>query len=164
MKLTKSILVELILPFLFCWFFMTVLVDIVTIPTVFKNISNIQEAGKIGMSVFGKFNCFEIFFGVMVLAGTLSMKEKSKVFIGISIMLLLTAIFYTFFMTPLIANNSVQLHSVLNTDPQYEVFHKQNILYHKLYRFFDTTKLCVLIGLGIMVARFNLLRMHKECV
>ncbi len=60
MKMFKCILIEMVLPFILCWFFMTVLVDIVAIPTVFRNISNLEEGGRIGMTIFGRFNLFEI--------------------------------------------------------------------------------------------------------
>ncbi|MDO9183689.1 MAG: DUF4149 domain-containing protein [Bacteriovorax sp.] len=164
MKLVKSILVELILPFILCWFFMSVLVDIVAIPTVFKNISNLQEAGKIGMTVFGRFNCFEIFFGSFILLGLLSLKEKSKLMISISVLLLLLSFFYTFYMTPMIAQTSIKIHQVLVTDPQYELLQKQHNFYHIAYRYFDTVKLLVLLAFAGLVIRFNIRRIHKECV
>jgi fucose 4-O-acetylase-like acetyltransferase len=164
MKTFKSILVELILPFILCWFFMSVLVDIVTIATVFKNISNLQEAGKIGMTVFGRFNHFEIFFAVFILLGVLSPKEKSKLMIGISITLLLLSIFYTFYMTPMIGETTIKIHQVAVTDPQYEILQKQHSHYHTWYRYFDTAKLLVLLAFAAMVTRFNIKRIHKECV
>ena len=126
MKIFKSILVELILPFILCWFFMSLLVDVVAIPTVFKNISNLEEGGKIGMIVFGRFNCFEIFFGVCILLGVLSFQEKSKIMIGAAILLLSLSLFYTFLMTPLIADTSIKIHQILASDPQYEILQKQH--------------------------------------
>lgn len=164
MKVTKSLLVEMILPFLVAWFLMTVLVDIVAIPTVFKNVSNLQEGGKIGMTLFGKFNRLEIFLGLVVLAGTLSIKEKSKLMIGIALVLLSFSLFYTFYMTPMIANTSVEMHTVAVTDPQYQVLRNQHNTYHHLYRYFDTSKLLILLVFITITTRFNLKRMHKECV
>lgn len=164
MKTIKSILLELILPFILCWFFMSVLVDIVAIPTVFKNISNLQEAGKIGMTVFGRFNCFEIFFAVFILLGVLSPRKKSKLMISISITLLLLSLFYTFYMTPLIAETTIKMHQIAITDPQYEILQKQHNCFHTLYRYFDTAKLLVLLAFAAMVTRFNIKRIHKECI
>ena len=164
MKTLKVILAEMILPFLTAWFFMTVLVDIVAIPTVFKNISNLEEAGKIGMSIFGKFNKFEIFLGVVALLGTLSLKEKSKLKISLAVILLSFSLFYTFYMTPKIGNASAQIHSVAITDPMYAVFKSEHQAYHKLYRYFDTTKLLILLVFVGVQTRFNIFRMHKECV
>ena len=82
MKMLKFFLVEMVLPLITAWFLMTLLVDIVAIPTVFKNISNLEEGGRIGMSIFGKFNCLEIFLALGVLAGVSSMKEKSHSIFG----------------------------------------------------------------------------------
>lgn len=164
MKMLKSILVEMILPFIVAWFFMTALVDLVAIPSVFKNISNMQEGGKIGMTVFGKFNRLEIFLAVLILLGTFSMKLKSKLMISIAVVLLVFSLFYTFFMTPMIANTSTQIHLVAVTDPIYEILIKQKRTYHEFYRYLDTTKLLILLFFAALVTRLNILRMHKECV
>ena len=164
MKIFKSILVELILPFILCWFFMSLLVDVVAIPTVFKNISNLEEGGRIGMIVFGRFNCFEIFFGVCILLGVLSFKEKSKLMIGAAILLLSLSLFYTFLMTPLIADTSIKIHHILASDPQYEILQKQHNYYHALYRSFDSAKLIGLLVFAVTITRFNIKRIHKGCV
>ena len=164
MKIFKSILVELILPFILCWFFMSLLVDVVAIPTVFKNISNLEEGGRIGMIVFGRFNCFEIFFGVCILLGVLSFQEKSKIMIGAAILLLSLSLFYTFLMTPLIADTSIKIHQILASDPQYEILQKQHNYYHALYRSFDSAKLIGLLVFAVTITRFNIKRIHKGCV
>ncbi|RPJ77814.1 MAG: DUF4149 domain-containing protein [Alphaproteobacteria bacterium] len=164
MKTLKSILVEMILPFIVAWFFMTVLVDIVAVPTVFRNISNLEEGGKIGLTIFGAFNRIEIFLGLVILFGTISMKEKSKLMISGAVVLLVFSLFYTFFMTPMIGDTSIQIHLTAVTDPQYEILKKQHRTYHELYRYFDTTKLFILLGFAAILTRFNIKRMHKECV
>lgn len=164
MNRIKNILAELILPFILSWFFMSILVDIVAIPTVFKNISNLQEAGKIGMTIFGRFNCFEIFFGVFILLGVVSLQKKSKLMISISVTLLILSIFYTFYMTPVISQTNLRIHQLAVTDPLYEVLEKQHNYYHQLYRYFDTAKLLVLLLFATLVTQFNIKRIHKECV
>ena len=164
MKTFKSILSELILPFILCWFFMSALIDIIAVPTVFKNISNLEEGGRIGMTIFGRFNYFEIFFAIFILAGLLSHKIKSKFLISLSVFLLMLSLFYTFFMTPMIANTSIQIHKIMVLDPQYEVLQKQHNYYHHLYRYFDSAKLIILLGFSVIMIRINIKRMHKECV
>ena len=164
MRIAKMFLVEMLLPFLTAWFFMTILVDIVAIPTVFKNISNMQEGAKIGMTLFGKFNCIEIFLGVAILVGSLLMKEKSKMMIALALTLLTFSIIYTFFMTPMISHNSAQLHLVLATDPQYEILQKEHRTYHELYRTLDTLKLVMLLFFSGLMINSNIKRIHKECV
>ncbi|MGZ3790550.1 MAG: hypothetical protein ACXVLQ_18685, partial [Bacteriovorax sp.] len=111
--------------------------------------------------VFHSFNCMEIFLGSFVLLGLLSHKSKSKLFLATSILLLLNAFFYTFFMTPMIANISIHMHQIAATDPQYEVLRHQHAFYHNLYRYFDTTKLLVLLVLSGLMVRLTI--KHKEC-
>ena len=164
MKTVKSILKELVLPFILCWFFMSVLVDVVAIPAVFRNISNLEEGGKIGMIVFGRFNCFEIFFGTFILLGVLSFREKSKLIILTSLSLLILSLFYTFHMTPMIAEASIKIHQISVNDALYEVLKKQQNDYHMLYRSLDTAKLLVLLVFAILVVRLNIKKDQKECV
>lgn len=156
MKTLKAVLAEMILPFICCWFFMSVLVDIIAIPTVFKYISNMEEAGKIGMTVFHRFNCFEIFFGVFILLGLFSKSQKLKFLISIASFLFLLSLFYTFYMTPMITEASISLHSVAATDPAYEMIRSEHTTYHNLYRYFDTTKLFVLLFFAGMMIRLNI--------
>jgi hypothetical protein len=163
MKTIKSILKELVLPFILCWFFMSILVDVVAIPAVFRNISNLEEGGKIGMIVFGRFNCFEIFFGTFILLGFLSFKEKSKIMILTALSLLILSFFYTFYMTPMIAQASIKIHQISVNDALYEVLKKQQNYYHMLYRSLDSIKLLVLLVFAIMVIILNIKNNHKEC-
>lgn len=156
MKTTKHILSELVLPFLFCWFFMTVLVDIIAIPTVFRNISNLEEGGRIGMTIFGRFNIFENIFGILVLLGVLSHERKSKLFVGLATSLLILSFVYTFYMTPMIGGLSLKIHQVAVTDPMYEILKKEHGAYHVMYRNFDSIKLFALIFFSVAILRFNL--------
>lgn len=156
MKTTKAILNELILPFILTWFFASAFVDIVAVPTVFKFTSNLIEAGRIGMTVFGRFNKFEVFFALMILAGVLSLEKKSKLLITISVFLLGLALFYNIVMTPAIAGAAVKMHSVDVMDPLYQVYRNEHSKYHHLYRYFDSTKLIVLLVFAGIIIRMNI--------
>jgi hypothetical protein len=156
MKNLKLVFSDLILPFVLTWFFASAFVDIVAVPTVFKFTTNLIEAGRIGMTVFGKFNKFEVFFALMVLAGVLSRAEKSKLLISLSLFLLGLAIFYNVVMTPAIAGAAVKMHSVAVTDPLYEVYRNEHSKYHNLYRYFDSTKLFTLLFFAGIMIRLNL--------
>lgn len=162
MKTLKSILIELTLPFILSWFFMSVLIDIIAIPTVFKNISNLQEAAKIGMTVFHRFNYFEIFFGVCVLVGVILRPIKTKWMVLLSVALLIVSFIFTFYMTPMIANNSIKMHQVLVTDPMYQVLRDEHNKYHTLYRYFEMAKLFALLFFAGIMIRLNIL--NKESV
>ncbi len=156
MKTLKAISIELILPFILAWFFSSAFIDIVAVPTVFKFTSNLEEAGKIGMTVFHRFNCFEIFFAVMILFGQVLKSPKSKMLLFLSVSLLGLALFYTFFMTPAIANAAIKMHQVAVTDPMYEVLRAEHGKYHHLYRYFDSAKLLSLLFYAGLMIRLNI--------
>lgn len=163
MKTLKRISVELVLPFILAWFLMTVLVDIVTIPTVFRNSTSITDAGKIGMTVFSRFNSFEIVFGFIVLIGSIvnfkSTQNKKWLFIAVPLVIL--SFVYKFHMTPMITSLTYQIHATQVTDPAYIVLQSDHAAYHTMYRYFDSTKLFVLLGFFIMVL-FDRIKSNKE--
>lgn len=156
MKTLKAVLIELILPFILVWFFSSAFIDIVAVPTVFKYTSNLEEAGKIGMTVFHRFNCLEIFFAVMILFGQFLRSSKSKMLLSLSVLLLALSLFYTFFMTPAIANAAIKMHQVAVTDPMYEVFRNEHGKYHHLYRYFDSAKFLALLFYAGLMIRLNI--------
>lgn len=156
MKTTRAIFNELILPFILVWFFASAFVDIVAVPSVFKFTSNLQEAGKIGMTVFGRFNKLEVFFAIMILAGIFSQEKKSKLFITIGFFLLGLSLFYNIVMTPTIAAAGVKMHSVDVLDPLYQVYRTEHAKFHNMYRYFDSTKLIVLLIFAGLVLRTNI--------
>ncbi len=138
-------MIELILPFLMSWFFMTILVDIIAIPTVFRNLSNIKEAGKIGMIVFRKFNFIEIFFAIMIIFGHLSKKEKRILDFILTVFLLVLSMTYFFYLTPAIIKTTMVINQTLPLDPNYAVLQSTHAFYHNLYRNLDAMKLFMLL-------------------
>lgn len=147
MKTLKKISIESVLPFIVAWFLMTVLVDIITIPTVFRNSTSIVDAGKIGMTVFGRFNVFEIIFGFIILIGSvICWKElRNKKWLVFAVPLLIVSFVYKFYMTPMITNTTYEIHKTEVSDPRYVELQSQHAQYHNMYRYFDTTKLIVLL-------------------
>lgn len=139
--------IELTLPIVVAWFLMTVLVDIVTIPTVFRNSSSIVDAGKIGMKVFGTFNTFEVIFGLIVTIGAIHnfKRNKNKKWLFFALPLLIWANLYKFCMTPMITNTTYEIHKTEVSDPRYAELQSQHAYYHNMYRYFDSTKLLVLL-------------------
>jgi len=156
MKTTKLFFSELVLPFLLTWFFASAFVDIVAVPSVFKFTSNLQEAGRIGMTVFGRFNKLEVFFALMIIAGVVSHEKPSKLFMTVAVGLLGLALFYNIVMTPTIAGAAVKMHSVAVTDPQYQIFREEHSKYHHMYRYFDSAKFIVLLIFSGLILRMNI--------
>lgn len=163
MKLFKKMSIELVLPFVSAWFLMTVLVDIVAIPAVFRNSSSIVDAGKIGMTVFGRFNSFEIVFGIIVLIGSVVNYKilKNKKWLYFAVPLFFLSFIYKFYMTPMITNTTYEIHKTQVSDPQYAVLQSQHAEYHTLYRYFDSGKLLfLLVFAGVVLS--DRMRSNKE--
>lgn len=165
MKTFKKIMIEMVLPFITAWFLMTVLVDIITIPTVFRNSSNITDAGKIGMTVFSRFNSIEVFFGAAVLIGSFANLKvhDNKKWLFIAIPMFVLPFIYKFHMTPMITSLTYQIHATDVADPAYAVLQSEHASYHTMYRYFDSAKLFVLLGFFIMVL-MDKIKMTKEKV
>ncbi len=153
MKTLKKASLELVLPIVTAWFLMSVLVDIITIPTVFRNSSNIVDAGKIGMTVFGRFNIFEILFGLIVLSGAVvkfrCLKEKKWIVFAVPLVCL--SFLYKFYMTPMITNTTYEIHKTDVADPAYATLQEKHAFYHNSYRKLEYVKLLLLLGLGGVV-------------
>lgn len=164
MKTLKKISVELVLPFILAWFLMTVLVDIITIPTVFRNSTSIIDAGKIGMIVFGRFNVFEIVFAVIVLIGSYVNWRTTcnGKWFYFAIPLFILSLVYKFYMTPMITNTTYEIHQTLVSDPMYAVLQSRHAAYHNFYRYLDTTKLIILLVFGGRVL-FDRVKSNEVC-
>ena len=161
MKKIRNLLSELVLPFLFVWFFTTILVDIIVIPNVFRTLNDVHLAGKIGMVVFHKFNFFEIFFSIMVLFGQLSKYNRKIGEIVLSAALFILSLVYTFVMTPAITGITLKINQTNIADPLYAELQTNHAFYHNLYRTFDSAKLLVLL-IFIIATLVLKLRNSKE--
>ena len=150
MKKSKKIILELMLPVILCWFLMSLFVDIFTIPTVFRNSRVIEDAGKIGMTVFGRFNLFELFFSTTLLAGALLSFPSRKIFY-FALPLFTLSLLYFFYMTPMIASITQVMHTTAQADPHYLYLQGQHARFHQLYRSFEMAKLIVLLILFVTV-------------
>ncbi len=152
MKYLKQTLVELTIPLLVSWFLLTIFVDIFTVPAVFRNSSSIVDAGKIGMLVFGRFNKFELIFSILIFSGLILdyQKDHKKRFLIIGVGLILWALLYNFYMTPMISNTTFEIHKTNMADPLYAQLQSKHAYYHTLYRKLDSTKILVLLVFIIM--------------
>lgn len=153
MKSLIKVNLELVLPVIFAWFFMSVLVDIITIPTVFRNSSSITDAGKIGMTVFSRFNVFEILFAFVVFFGAYVKWQslKNKKWMLFAAPLLVMSFLYKFYMTPMITNTTFEIHRTNVADPMYATLQEKHAFYHNSYRKLEYVKLLLLLGLGGVV-------------
>ena len=160
MKYVKQSFIELIIPLLVSWFLLTIFVDIFTVPAVFRNSSSIVDAGKIGMLVFGRFNKFELLFSVIIFVGLFLefRKDEKKSFLIMGVILVLWALIYNFYMTPMITQTTFAIHQTNVADPIYAQLQTKHAFYHNLYRKLDSTKILLLLAFIVM----NMIRRVKS--
>lgn len=144
MEKSKKLISELILPMILCWFLMTLFVDIFTVPAVFRNSRSLEDAGKIGMLIFGKFNGFEMFFGAFILLGSF-IKFPSRKLFYFALPLFTLSLIYAFYMTPTIASLTQAIHATGPADPNFALLQSEHARFHGLYRAFDSAKLFALL-------------------
>lgn len=153
MKIVENIFKSLVLPAIFAWFFLTIFVDIFTVPTVFRTIKDIPVAGQVGIKVFSAMNNFEIIFAITTLIGSFSFYKhtRSIKWLVFALPLMIWSLFYKYFMTPKIANTTFEINQTDVMDPMYAVLQSTHAYYHNLYRYFDTSKLIFLLIFIIIV-------------
>lgn len=142
------------LPVLVCWFLMSLFVDIIAVPTVFRNVTSVEQAGKVGMTIFSALNRFEILFALIFILGSWKMfnKHGKKAIIVLSLILFVWSLSYNLFFTPQIIFYTKMIHSHAPNDPLMAEFQVQHSFYHHLYRYLDTAKLLMLlISLGLTI-------------
>ena len=151
MKWSPTLLGHFFFFFLGSWLISTIFIEFFAVMAVFKNVSNIFEAGKVGMYVFSSFNKFEILFGFFLLL--ISFKnpmENIKIkntMIGLSLILLGFALYYNFSLSPKITSLTYSMHDIGISNKGYEEAEKLHEVFHKRYVFMDSIKLFLLLTL-----------------
>lgn len=162
----KNYLLLISMCLLSLWLGATIAVDFFAIPAVFRNITNLSEAGAVGMSVFGNFNKLELLLALASLAsfalrGNVS---QSRVVLISLIVLVILAASYLFYLTPeltaitLAKNNSFEELERAGLEQQLQFM-------HTLYVRLDSFKmLLILLLLGLMAKRnhIDLAQAKKE--
>jgi len=153
----KLVLVELVMPLLLSWFLMTILVDIIVIPT-FLEISPVFRKQENWNDRFGKFNWMEVMMASLVLIGVVNRPLRQPWLIGLSAFLLCHVLNYALYMTPTITATTMQIHQTNVTDPMFAALQAKHAFYHTFYRYLDTTKLLLLLSFIVI----NLMTAVKE--
>jgi hypothetical protein len=143
------------LPIIFTWLIFTLFVDILAVPTVFRNVTNIVEAGKVGMTIFTAFNRLEFIFALIFLSFALNKykKERTTFLLILSTVLLFWSISYNIYFTPKIIYFADMVHSLPAGDPMIGVYKNQHMFYHGIYRYLDTAKIIYLITALVMLVK-----------
>ena len=138
------------------WFFSTVVVDFVAIPSVFRILDDPATAGLIGIKVFSTFNILEVIIAITGLVGAYFLRHKGL--LVLSILTISIAFLYYFYLTPSIISASEVIRSFNELNSQVvEEKTREMAFFHELYVKMDSIKLllllCSLILLGMPRAR-----------
>ncbi len=157
-SLIKKLIRFYTVPVLLSWLIATIFLDIVAVPTVFKNISNVLDAGKVGMTIFKTFNRIEVVFAVIFLFAGIEefISERRKKYLVFSIILFFWILVYNFYLTPSIIFYTEKLHSGVQDINLMIEYQSKHALIHKAYRYLDSIKILVLVALIISLTRKNL--------
>lgn len=145
----------LALPIILCWFLMTIFVDIIAVPTVFRNVSNVHEAGKVGMTVFTSLNRMELIFAFIFIGAVIHFhkKLKSNFLLVLSLVLLFWSFSYNLYFTPKIIHYTQLIRSAVPGDPMMIEYQNGHHFFHTLYRYLDTTKLIMLLSVLVVLIK-----------
>jgi hypothetical protein len=136
------------LPVTFAWLVITIFVDAIAVPTVFRNVSKLEEAGKVGMKIFSTFNHLEFLFALVFIMGAIGIYKQSKkqVFLILSLILLVWSVMYNLYFTPQIIHYTELIHKANPMSMEYIKYQEAHAYYHNLYRYLDSTKIFLLLG------------------
>jgi hypothetical protein len=144
------------------WLGATMAVDFLAIPSVFSVSDDMYEAGRVGLLVFGNFNKVEIVLGLLsLLLGLYLMRKKekrSKLFLGLGLLLFTIPLVYTFQFTPKISYYAQEMERLgkvgsQEADNEHEVMAENHFFYHSWYIRTDGLKMALLLG-GIALTGF----------
>lgn len=148
------------------WFGATIAVDFFAVPAVFQNVSNLNEAAAVGMSVFARFNSLEFILSFMLvflwpLAQGFQFKSKKQVFIFIfEVALIALTASYLFYFTPEISKLSLAKANAFE-ESERNALEQSIATLHSLYIKLDSLKLIILLGLNYFIF-YDLLGLKKE--
>ncbi len=128
------------------WLGMTVLVDFIAIPIVFRTLTDVFQAGLIGMQVFEKLNFVEVFLGLAFMVSCFYLKKTLKLVKFFAIILSFLAGFYFFFLTPKITKLSLQMMELTHqAGAGLQQVAQDHDFYHHLYVKLDGVKILMLL-------------------
>lgn len=149
---------KLLLVFLTFWLAPSILIDFVAAPAIFRNVSNLQEAGTLGMVIFRAFNSLEIILSVGVfITSFLLMKEgkfKKPWIILFSTVVIFAGIF-RFHVTPTIIDVNRERWELPEDSARYIELTEKHSFYHQLYVKMEGTKVILILAGLIMVFRIR---------
>ena len=140
----KKLSLILIPSILFAWFIATFFIDILAVPAVFQNVSSRDEAARLGVLIFKRFNFVELFFSVSLLVFFYFSEFKKMISVRVTAICTLFPITYTILLTPKIVQyNEAKINAI--DEVKLEVIQMSLDFYHGIYVKMDTVKLIILL-------------------
>ena len=140
------------------WMAPSILIDFVAAPSIFRNVSDLQEAGTLGMVIFKTFNSLEVILSLFVFGLGFALVRENKIkkpWIILFTVLVMWAGFFRFHISPTIIEINRARWELPEQSMEYEKLSKDHNFYHQLYVKMEGTKvILLLIGL-VMVFRIR---------
>ena len=155
---------QFLLPaFIFSWIVLTVAVDFIAIPTVFRTLKDANLGGSIGIELFPKVNIVELILAIgLLISIKASINLKTRIFdrfvLVIGFFLFLLCLFFSTFLSPEIKKLTLMMMESKGNYSVLPALSVQHQFYHHLYIKLEGVKLVlllVLMGWGIHLKKNN---------
>ncbi|EQC44613.1 PF13664 domain protein [Bacteriovorax sp. BSW11_IV] len=147
-------MLRLVFTLIVAWFSTSCLIDFVAVPTVFRTVSKLNEAGAVGMKIFSTYNVVEVILGLIIFGYALKSVVKKglgrKIFAFFSLVVFGIALTYNFHVSPRIIEINTERAKYEMESPEYQKISVEHGFYHRLYVNLDKVKVTLLLVMLIM--------------
>ncbi len=144
-------LVNIFIPsILFAWFLASFFIDIMAVPLVFQNVSSRDEAARLGVLIFSRFNIVEMILVILLITSVYFSHFKKSFKIRTSILTIIFPLYYISFLTQKIASLNEEKINAIDEKILSEIQVSLDF-YHHLYVRMDGIKLLIILFLLIEV-------------
>lgn len=136
----------------------SVLIDFVAAPAIFRNVSNLQEAGTLGMVIFKAFNSLELVLSLIIFGLAFSLCRNNKIkkpWLVLFTALVMWAGFFRLYLSPSIIDINQARYELSEESEEFETLSNEHRFYHKLYVKMEGAKVIFLLVGVIMVFRIR---------
>lgn len=156
---------QFLLPaFIFSWIILTVAVDFIAIPTVFRTLKDPNLGGAIGINLFPKVNWVEIILAVSLCSAiffSVNIKQRilDRLALIVGIFLFLLTVLYLAYLSPEIKRLTLEIANNKGNLTLLPTLNIEHQFFHHLYIKLESVKLFLLFGL--MAWSLNLRRLNQ---
>ena len=138
------------------WLVLTCFIDFMAVPTLFRNITDVYEAGIVGIKIFTFFNYLEVIIGAYLVYYSM-VHLKLKLYIILSFLCFIIVSLYCYLLSPMISQLTSELISLVENDPK-DLFGSVQVrhdFYHNLYIRLDSLKLFLITVIWVKILRIR---------